>query len=193
MRRVQAARPDQRKEGGLTMQWFKHSKDFRNRPEIQYIEDQLGDAGYARACKFLEIVATVAGKKKPFEPTLVIEPPYSYRWLAMELNCFFKDDHADADDRNAPCEPEVVNTFRVFEKAGFIDVIQEADYTGKRWVEGEKKDVTEQRPYVITVGGMKHWAEWHDVKNRNRRGGPVPEGGGKARFAGIQTPGCDDA
>src|SRR5258708_3154072 len=148
------------------MQWFKHLKDFRNSAEIKYIEDELGDSGYARACKLLEIIATVAGKKKPFEARLVIEPPYTYRWLALELRCFYMPDDNGGNDK-VPCEAEVVNTFRVFAEAGFISIDQEAEFSFRKYEHAGPVVKVETRPYQISVGGMKHWVEWHDVKNRN--------------------------
>jgi hypothetical protein len=180
---------------GAKMQWFKHSKDFRNSPEIQFIESQLGEAGYARACKFLEIIATIAGKKKPFKPIITLDPPYTWRWLALSLGC------VDTKD-GLPDIEGAVKTIELFEMAGFASIVQTAEWDMPTHFQNipshpsQIKQVT--RPYVISVYKMTDWAEWHDLSNRNAgkrkksaegqtEGDAIPASG-KVHFAGMKTP-----
>jgi hypothetical protein len=176
------------------MQWFKHSKGFRNTAAIKYIEGELGDSGYARACKLLEVISEI-NTKKPFDPRLIIEPPYTYRWLAIELGCMDED---QAGNR-FPDEAETVKTLWVFERAGLIQILEGRQFFLRR-PDGVPQSEGEERPYELYVPGMKEWVEWHDVKNRNKpkkksNGEPEPESNGdaaparKPRFAGIGTPG----
>jgi len=68
------------------MQWFKHYNDARTNPKFRAIEKQLGEAGYARAFKLLEIVAQRGGKADKFAPLLDLKNAYtSIDWLADEL------------------------------------------------------------------------------------------------------------
>ncbi len=68
------------------MRWFKHFTDARHNPKLRRIEDGLGEAGYARACKLLEIVGARGGSGEKFNPMIDLKTsPTDLRWLACEL------------------------------------------------------------------------------------------------------------
>lgn len=68
------------------MRWFKHFTDARHNPKFRAIEKKLGEAGYARACKLLEIIGERGGSGKEFTPRLDLnEPHLDLGWLADEL------------------------------------------------------------------------------------------------------------
>lgn len=172
------------------MQWFKHSKDFRNTPAIKLMERMYGAAGYAYALKLLELIADVAGRRKPFNPTLKLEPPFDWPWLAMELGIFDKDEHGH-DDVRFPSVAGAVEVIRALEQARFVEIEQ----TGKWYYKKrnhkppfDEQTIEEERPLVITVRGMKQWAEWHDLDNRNRKKKSGDDGGDGVRFSGMGTP-----
>ena len=52
------------------MRWFKHFSDARTTPQLRKIEKRLGEAGYARAFKLMELVAQLGGTADDFAPTL---------------------------------------------------------------------------------------------------------------------------
>src|SRR5712692_1078667 len=52
------------------MRWFKHFSDARMSPQLRKIEKKLGEAGYARAYKLLELVAQLGGLASEFSPKL---------------------------------------------------------------------------------------------------------------------------
>lgn len=67
------------------MRWFKHLADARYNPKLKRIQKQLGEAGYARAMKLLEIVAQRGGTGERFQPRITLEDPSTdLRWLAEE-------------------------------------------------------------------------------------------------------------
>jgi hypothetical protein len=89
------------------MQWLKHYSDARQHPKFRAIEKQLGEAGYARAFKLLEIVAQRGGTAAKFAPVLDLKNPYTnVDWLADEL-------------RISPEEAE--RTLQVFASVKLID------------------------------------------------------------------------
>jgi len=171
------------------MQWFKHSKDFRNSAAIKLLERKHGAAGYAYALKFMEVIAEIAGKRKPFEPTLTLSPPYDWRWLAIELGCYYVDEETGQNDLRCPSEELAVEVIRDFELAGFVSIEQECEYHIRKYdaAKGGAHVETELRPQVITIKGMKQWTEWHDLKNRNKKPDSAP-GNGKVHFSGMGTP-----
>jgi hypothetical protein len=68
------------------LRWFKHFTDARHNPKLRRIEDELGEAGYARACKLLEIVGERGGSGEKFNPRIDLKSsPTDLRWLACEL------------------------------------------------------------------------------------------------------------
>lgn len=68
------------------MRWFKHMADARRNPKILRIERVLGEAGYARFMKLLEIVASTGGSGQGFDPRLRLTDPHTDElWLANEL------------------------------------------------------------------------------------------------------------
>jgi hypothetical protein len=170
------------------MQWFKHSKDFRNSAEIKFLEGELGEAGYARFCKLLEVIATVAGKKKPFKPQIRMESPYTWQWMAMELGVMAETEYYGT----VPDEREAARTIGLFEKAGLVSIEETAEYVRKSAVPGKQE--VEVRPHQFSVYRMTDWCEWHDLSNRNRKKKPDtasaearPENG-KPSFSGMKTP-----
>jgi len=77
------------------MQWFKHFNDARHNPKFRVIEKQLGEAGYARAFKLLEIVAQQGGKADRFSPRLDLRNVLTnFDWLAEELRISATDARA---------------------------------------------------------------------------------------------------
>jgi hypothetical protein len=67
------------------MQWYKHLADARNDPKFRAIEKRLGEAGYARAFKLFEIVASQGGKAEHFCPKIDLKKPHTgLDWLADE-------------------------------------------------------------------------------------------------------------
>src|SRR5580693_9419692 len=89
------------------MRWFKHFTDARHNPKFRAIEKKLGEAGYARACKLLEIIGERGGSGKEFTPRLDLnEPHLDLGWLADEM---------EIDRRSAKF------TLAAFAKCKFID------------------------------------------------------------------------
>jgi len=68
------------------MRWFKHFTDARHNPKFRAIQKKLGEAGYARACKLLEIIGERGGSGKDFAPRLDLNEPHTdLGWLADEM------------------------------------------------------------------------------------------------------------
>jgi hypothetical protein len=68
------------------MKWFKHFTDMRGNPKLHSIEKKLGEAGYARACKLLEIIGARGGSGELFTPRLDLSQPHTdLGWSADEL------------------------------------------------------------------------------------------------------------
>lgn len=89
------------------MRWFKHFSDARTTPQLRKIEKKLGEAGYARAFKLLELMAQLCGKADSFSPTLDLNGTgANLEYLAESLGISAKDAR---------------KTLRVFAEAGFID------------------------------------------------------------------------
>jgi hypothetical protein len=80
------------------MQWFKHLSSLRRDPKFWAIEKKLGEAGYARAVKLLEIVAE--------HGEINLRSLTSVDWLADELRI------------SAKCTTQ---TLEVFADVGLID------------------------------------------------------------------------
>jgi hypothetical protein len=89
------------------MHWFKHFTDARHNPKFRAIEKKLGEAGYARAWKLLEIIGERGGSGKDFAPRLDLNESHTdLGWLADEM---------EIDRRSAKF------TLGVFAKCKFID------------------------------------------------------------------------
>jgi hypothetical protein len=89
------------------MLWFKHFSDARNNPKILAIQKKLGEAGYARWFRLLEIVAQRGGNGEAFAPRVKLNEPHTdLRWIADELRI---------DRRKAKL------TLKVFAEVGLID------------------------------------------------------------------------
>lgn len=115
------------------MQWFKHDNAFRRTASIQHIQSELGEAGYARAVKLMEVFCS-ACPRKPFVARIEIKPPFTWRWLALELGC---------------PEEEVVRTIEVFEKATLIEIPEKVQVQPRS---GKQAEIL--RPAVITCSGL---------------------------------------
>jgi hypothetical protein len=59
------------------MRSFKHLADARHNPKFRAIERKLGEAGYARAFKLLEILSERGGTGKDFAPRLDLNFPHT--------------------------------------------------------------------------------------------------------------------
>lgn len=89
------------------MRWFKHFADTRRNPKVRAIERGLGEAGYARAIKLLEVVAQNCGAGEKFKPRLDLRKPITNEtWLAEELGVEVK---------------ALEETLKIFSAVGFID------------------------------------------------------------------------
>ncbi|MGH9735975.1 MAG: hypothetical protein ACRD8A_15450 [Candidatus Acidiferrales bacterium] len=67
------------------MRWFKHFNDMRRNPKLLAIEREVGEAGYARTVKLLEIVASLTETGDKFEIHLE-SATTNEEWLSQELN-----------------------------------------------------------------------------------------------------------
>ncbi len=68
------------------MRWFKHFNDARRNPKFRRIEKRLGEAGYARAFKLIEVVAERGGTGQNFSPIVDLKCQHTdLEWLAEEL------------------------------------------------------------------------------------------------------------
>jgi hypothetical protein len=158
------------------MLWFKHDNHYRSTAAIRHIESVLGEAGYARALKLLEIFCECC-PRKPFVARIEIKPPYTWRWMAQELGC--------------GTEVEAIRTIELFEDALLIQIPE------KVIVQPRKKGQDEiRRPAVIECAGLMEKAEWHNLSNRNRKrlekeDAPMPADG--LFVAAASTPGNDAA
>ena len=67
------------------MRWFKHFSDARRNPKLRLIEKKLGEAGYARWFKLLELVAERGGTGEYFQPRIQLKTLHTdLDWLADE-------------------------------------------------------------------------------------------------------------
>jgi len=67
------------------MKWFKHHSDFRQTPAMSYIAEELGDMGVAGVYRLYEVFAQRFGANDDFSGTLLLQPPFTERWLAQEI------------------------------------------------------------------------------------------------------------
>jgi hypothetical protein len=89
------------------MLWFSHRNDLRRNPAVLRVEQRLGEAGYARWSKLLEVVSQFGGNGPGFEPRLDLRGPATDEgWLANELGI-------------STCN--LRKTLRVFSEVGLID------------------------------------------------------------------------
>jgi hypothetical protein len=89
------------------MRWFKHLSDARNNPKLKRIEKKLGEAGYARAFKLLEVVAERGGTGGGFQPRIGLKDSHTdLEWLADEWGITAR---------------EAKKTLDLFASLGFID------------------------------------------------------------------------
>jgi hypothetical protein len=97
------------------MRWFKHGSNFRSSPAMFHIQRELGDSGFARAVKLIEIMTEKSGSGVNFNPRLELFAPTDEKWLAFELGC--------------PLE-ELNETLEIFEQATFIELEMDEDRMG---------------------------------------------------------------
>lgn len=57
------------------MLWFQHHSNLRHSPKLRAIELKLGEAGYARAVKLMELIAEFNGRPEAFQPTIDLKSP----------------------------------------------------------------------------------------------------------------------
>jgi len=89
------------------MLWFSHRNDLRRNPAVLRVEQRLGEAGYARWSKLLEVVSQFGGNGPDFEPRLDLRGPATDEgWLANELGIQTRD---------------LRKTLRVFAEVGLIN------------------------------------------------------------------------
>jgi hypothetical protein len=89
------------------MRWFKHYADARLNPKLKHVQKQLGEAGYARAFKLLEVIAQRGGKADNFCPEVNLGKACTdLAWLAEELGI-------------VPAEAR--KTLKVFAQSGLIE------------------------------------------------------------------------
>jgi hypothetical protein len=68
------------------MLWFKHFGDARRNPKLLRIERKIGESGYARFFKLLEIIAERGGKGSEFRPEIDLNGAATdMEWLSSEL------------------------------------------------------------------------------------------------------------
>jgi hypothetical protein len=80
------------------MLWLKHFTDARRNPKLLRIEKKLGEVGYARAFKLLEIVGERGGRGAKFNPVLDLNGPATdIEWLAGEMNLTADETRATLD------------------------------------------------------------------------------------------------
>ena len=89
------------------MRWFKHFSDSRTTPQLRKIEKKLGEAGYARAFKLMELVAQYCGIATDFSPTIITKnSTIDVEFLAEEFGV---------------SKAEARKTLQVFAEVSFID------------------------------------------------------------------------
>ena len=142
------------------MRWFRHFSDTRLNPKLRTIEKRLGEAGYARAMKLLEVVAQRGGSGKTFNPRLELKKAHTgLAWLADELGI---------------AERELDKTLGVFAKVGFI--------SPKSWRQRKVIYVPQMREYLDewTRKGQPQRQLWsssgfaHAAEEKLRSGSGVP-------------------
>jgi hypothetical protein len=89
------------------VRWFKHYSDARMSPQLRRIEKKLGEGGYARAYKLMELVAQLGGLSSQFSPQL-------------DLNDASTDIDFIAEEWRVRAS-EARKTLNVFAELGFID------------------------------------------------------------------------
>jgi hypothetical protein len=83
------------------MLWFKHWHNLRNAPPLKYIQNHLGDHGFAAAIRLLEVLTERCGSGANFNPVLTLSAPLTDWWLANEIlspELLDRDPYTDAAD-----------------------------------------------------------------------------------------------
>lgn len=89
------------------MLWIKHFSDARRNPKLLHVERKLGEGGYARFFKLLEIIAERGGKGANFRPEVdLTSTATDLEWLSSEIGVE---------------EGVARETLDVFAKVGLID------------------------------------------------------------------------
>jgi hypothetical protein len=76
------------------MQWFKHHGSFRNKPQMKYVSNILGEHGVAAAYRLFEVMTERFGVDNDFSGSIILSPPFTEHWLAQEI-CTPDADHAN--------------------------------------------------------------------------------------------------
>jgi hypothetical protein len=67
------------------MQWFKHHGAFRNKPQMKYVSNALGEHGVAAAYRLFEVMTERFGVDNDFSGSIILSPPFTEHWLAQEI------------------------------------------------------------------------------------------------------------
>lgn len=83
------------------MQWFKHFSNFRNSPAMKFVASQLGDHGVAGVYRLYEVFTERFAINNDFSGSILLEPPFTERWLAQEI----LTPHPDKERQPIPPHP----------------------------------------------------------------------------------------
>jgi len=124
------------------MRWFKHLADARNNPKIRRVVQRLGEAGYARFFRLLEVVADRGGSGPKFRPELNLnDAATDLAWLASEMGC--------ESDKDAKETLDLFAAIRLIDpkawKRGKIRIPQMTEYKDE-WASRNKKPVSVETP-----------------------------------------------
>jgi hypothetical protein len=90
----------------MSTHWFRHESDFRNTASAKFIYRKLGDSGFARTIRLMEVMCAVSEAN---EHSLHLMAPHDMGWLAEELACSVED---------------LQHTLELFAETGFITLGQ---------------------------------------------------------------------
>lgn len=163
------------------MQWFRHNKDMRHRPEMTYIARALGAHGVAAAHSLLEVFCDLCGSGEGWNPTLTLEGAHSEQWLANEILLPDEDDDDECSTDYGINVPGVnrstkrLDTFlTTFELAGFV---QMGKAIGAGWKIADGKKVTSDAMEFTTItllnadGILDAWTARMQHKGRGQGNG----------------------
>ncbi|MGA7449104.1 MAG: hypothetical protein WBQ43_12715 [Terriglobales bacterium] len=131
------------------MKWFKHMSDLRRSPGMLFVSEHLGDYGVAGVYRLYELFAQRFGVNDDFSGSILLQPPYTERWLAQEiLTPNLSQEEAEEYCRDVHEVPlEQLNRFlQVCVSAGFLEITTQ---TGKA--------VTTQNDGTTASSGEHTW------------------------------------
>jgi hypothetical protein len=138
------------------MLWFKHAHDLRNSPAMKYIQNQLGDEGFAAAIRLIEVLTYRTGSGTRFNPVLTLAVPTTERWLALELMPDYEPAHpgfSNNDEKPEKHEERLQRFLHVFETAGLVELGE---------VEGHLVDDESKKTKITTIK-LVEFEEFMDV------------------------------